>query len=81
MNVVAKKENSITLPEGYKPSDSEEYMCDLHLEYFRLKLLEWRDELGKESQETLDHLSDENFQLYYRFLSLLVYLYQKVFLV
>lgn len=50
----------IILPEGYKPSANEEYMNPLQLEYFRLKLLVWREELLAESRETLNHLKEEN---------------------
>jgi len=49
-----------TLPEEYKPSKDEEYMCGNHLEYFRQKLLKWKSSLLMESQETLDHLKEEN---------------------
>ncbi|AFC72950.1 RNA polymerase-binding protein DksA [Rickettsia rhipicephali] len=48
------------LPMGYKPSNDEEYMCPNHLEYFRQKLLRWKEDLLKESQETLNHLKEEN---------------------
>jgi len=51
---------NIILPEGYKPSESEEYMNDLQKEYFRQKLSKWRLELLDESRETLDHLKEEN---------------------
>jgi DnaK suppressor protein len=51
---------AVELPEGYVPSESEEYMNPLQLEYFRRKLVEWKDELIKESQETLEHLKTEN---------------------
>lgn len=50
----------IILPEGYKPSDNEEYMNPLHLEYFKEKLLAWKTELLLESTETLKHLQEEN---------------------
>jgi len=50
----------IVLPEGYKPSEKEEYMNELQVEYFRLKLVEWKDELLAESRETLKHLQEEN---------------------
>lgn len=50
----------IELPEGYKPSDKEEYMNPMHLEYFRRKLESWKDELFDNSRETLDHLKEEN---------------------
>lgn len=49
----------IELPEGYKPSDKEEYMCPEHLEYFRQKLLRWRQDLIDESQETINNLRGE----------------------
>ena len=52
-------EKIIELPENYKPSDSEEYMNDLQLEYFRRKLITWRESLTKESKETIDHLKSE----------------------
>jgi DnaK suppressor protein len=35
-------------------------MNDNQLEYFRRKLLAWRDELLDESRETLNHLKEEN---------------------
>ena len=49
-----------TLPEEYKPSKDEEYMCENQLEYFRQKLLQWKSSLLMESQETLNHLKEEN---------------------
>ncbi len=50
----------IALPEGYKPHEKEEYMHPLQVEYFRRKLVSWRDELLEESRETLKHLQEEN---------------------
>lgn len=50
----------IILPEGYKPSEDEEYMNPMQLEYFRQKLEKWKEELLSESRETLDHLKAEN---------------------
>ena len=49
----------VELPEGYKPSEKEEYMCPEHLEYFRRKLLQWREDLLTESKETIDNLRHE----------------------
>ena len=53
---------TIELPEGYKPSPKEEYMSPEHLEYFRQKLLAWRSELLQESENTISHLKEENWQ-------------------
>jgi len=53
---------AVELPEGYTPSDDEEYMNPMQLEYFRRKLLAWRDELMQESDSTINHLREENWQ-------------------
>lgn len=58
----SEKYTAPTLPEGYEPSDKEEYMNPLQLEYFRQKLLAWKDELLGESLETIKHLQEENWQ-------------------
>ncbi len=44
------------VPKGYEPSEAEEYMCPLHLSYFKQKLVSWKQELLNESRETLEHL-------------------------
>ncbi len=51
--------NTAVLKKGYKPLKKEEYMCQNHLEYFRLKLTSWRDELVEESRETINNLQRE----------------------
>ncbi len=53
---------TVELPEGYKPKADEEYMSPTQLEYFRQKLLHWRAELIKESESTISHLKEENWQ-------------------
>ena len=50
----------IILPAGYKPSEDEEYMNPMQVEYFKQKLQTWREELLEESRDTLDHLKEEN---------------------
>lgn len=47
------------LPKGYKPTEKEEYMSPRQLEYFRQKLLTWRDDLVEESRETISNLREE----------------------
>ena len=60
MKEVQTKTKKVLLPEGYKPNNNEEYMNSNQLEYFRLKLEEWKKELLNESKETLNHLKEEN---------------------
>ncbi len=48
------------LPPDYMPSNDEEFMNPLQLEYFRQKLLRWRSELLEESTETLASMQQEN---------------------
>jgi DnaK suppressor protein len=48
------------LPPDYRPSDEEEFMNPLQLEYFRRKLRQWRDELMAESSGTLENLKNES---------------------
>ena len=47
------------LAEGYRPSEDEPFMNDQQLEYFRSKLLGWKDDILRESRETLSHLQSE----------------------
>ncbi len=51
---------AIKLPEGYVPSPDEEFMNEMHVEYFRQKLVAWREELLRESAETLQNLQQDN---------------------
>ena len=48
------------LPTDYRPSEDEEFMGPLQVEYFRQKLLRWRAELLADSTETLRHLQEES---------------------
>jgi DnaK suppressor protein len=51
---------STSLPPDYRPSDDEEFMNPLQIEYFRQKLLRWRAELVADSSGTLRHLKEES---------------------
>jgi DnaK suppressor protein len=44
---------------GYRPSEDEDFMNDRHLEYFRRKLQSWKDDILRESRETVAHLQAE----------------------
>ncbi len=48
----------VTLPPDYRPTDDEEFMNPIQVEYFRQKLLRWRAELLKEADGTLASLSE-----------------------
>src|SRR5438067_13784550 len=46
----------ITLPEGYRPSESEEFMCANHRAYFLRKLKAWKESIIEESRATMAQL-------------------------
>ena len=50
----------IVLPEGYRPSASEDFMNPKQLAFFRRKLLDWKDEILREARETLQTLQSES---------------------
>ena len=55
----AQKDVGLLLPPDYSPSEKEEYMNAMQLEYFRRKLLSWKEELLQESSDTVHHLQEE----------------------
>lgn len=48
----------IFLPEDYRPAESEPFMNELQLEYFRRKLISWKNDLLDDSRETIEGLQD-----------------------
>jgi DnaK suppressor protein len=46
--------------QEYRPTEDEPFMNERQREYFRHKLLAWKDDILRESKETLEHLQDEN---------------------
>ena len=44
----------------YRPSEKEPFMNERQRDYFRMKLLAWREDILKEAKETLQHLQEEN---------------------
>jgi DnaK suppressor protein len=49
---------SITLPQDYEPSDTEDFMNPVQTQYFRQKLNNWRNELIKETKGTLANMQN-----------------------
>ena len=43
----------------YRPSEDEPFMNERQLEYFKNKLLAWKEEILRESRETVAHLQKE----------------------
>jgi hypothetical protein len=43
----------------YRPSDKEPFMNERQREYFRRKLVNWKNDILRESRETLESLQDQ----------------------
>ena len=52
----------IELPVDYRPSESEPFMNPRMQQYFRQKLLDWRAQILRESNQTLQHLQEDTVQ-------------------
>ena len=48
--------NMTKISKNYKPTQKEKFMGAKMKEYFRLKLMDWKNELLKESSQTLENL-------------------------
>ena len=49
----------IQVPVNYRPTDGEEFMNPRMREYFRRRLLDWKDEILRDAQVTLQNLQEE----------------------
>ncbi|WP_300298701.1 RNA polymerase-binding protein DksA [Ferrovibrio sp.] len=52
----------IQLKANYRPTESESFMNPRMKEYFRRKLLAWKEEILRESNQTLQHLQEDTTQ-------------------
>ena len=50
-------ETDIVLPEGYRPGDDEPFMSERQRVYFRQKLLAWKEDIIRQTRETLEGLT------------------------
>lgn len=50
-----KQENF--LPNDYRPAENEPFMNEQQLEYFRRKLIDWKEDIMKSSQDMLAELT------------------------
>ena len=51
---------SASIDSTYRPSEDEEFMNERQRDYFRKKLLAWKDDILRESRETLTSLQTES---------------------
>jgi len=51
--------STIVVPEDYRPSDDEPFMNERHRIYFRGKLLAWKEEILRQTRETLQGMTSE----------------------
>ena len=59
----AEKKNKvlIKISKNYLPKNTEKYMCEKHISFFKVKLTEWKKDLVKANNEALYHGSmDDN---------------------
>jgi DnaK suppressor protein len=54
--------SSIVLPDNYRPSDAEPFMNERQRLYFRSKLLGWKEEILRQTRETLQGMTVEALQ-------------------
>jgi len=56
-----KTKAPIKISKNYTPKETEKYMCDKHLSFFKITLTDWKKELVKANNEALYHGSmDDN---------------------
>ena len=46
------------LPDDYRPAEDEPFMNERQVEYFRRKLINWKNELLADSRDTIEGLQD-----------------------
>ena len=54
------------LPKNYKPTQKEKFMNAKMKEYFRQKLVNWKNDLLKESSQTLSNLQIDTLEKLYK---------------
>ena len=52
--------NTTTVNADYTPQSGEPYMNDTQLEYFKNKLIKWREDLLSDSRSTLKNLQEDS---------------------
>jgi DnaK suppressor protein len=52
----------VVLPPDYRPSEDEPFMNERQREYFRRKLLAWKEDILRESRQTIENLQTDTQQ-------------------
>ena len=60
MNKKRKRKRKVAVPNSYRPREVEKFMNPVMREYFRQRLLGWKDELIRETTETIRTLQEES---------------------
>ncbi len=50
----------MSLDEGYRPTSDEPFMSERQKEYFHKKLIDWKQEILRDSKETLQNLQEDS---------------------
>jgi len=56
------RRSEIVIPVGYKPDEREPFMSERQRLYFRNKLLAWKEEIVRQTRETLQGLHEDSSQ-------------------
>jgi DnaK suppressor protein len=59
---MSQKTDEMKLDSSYVPSFSEPFMNPKQLEYFKIKLMNWRDQILKECSETITDMQDNQIE-------------------
>lgn len=54
----AEMKQEVFLPDDYRPAEDEPFMNERQLEFFRRKLLNWKQDLLADSRDTIEGLQD-----------------------
>ncbi len=54
----AEMKQELFLPDDYRPAEDEPFMNERQLEFFRRKLLDWKQDLLADSRDTIEALQD-----------------------
>ena len=60
--VARAKVADVVLPPNYRPAEDEQFMNPMHRAYFRRRLIEWKDEILRQTRETLAILHEDSTQ-------------------